>query len=451
MSSLFSALTAAVSGVSAQSESLGNISDNIANANTVGFKSIDTAFSSLVTASNSTTNNPGGVQAKPQYNNAVQGNIVSSSTATSLAISGQGYFAVETAVNNTSGTSSFTGSTYYTREGDFTLNQDGYLVNGSNYYLLGYSVDPSTNLVNTSSSSPIQISSLVNNPVATSSATYDANLPAGVSSGYTSTPSEVQVYDTLGNTHQMSFTWVNTGTDTWNLDVTVAGGNGTTTSNGVTTAVDYSATIPFTFNSGTNAGTPQAIGADTVAGATGTYTVPVNASQSVNSAQVDLPLTFGGASGQTLTLNFGAYNTASGLTQYSDSSVSVTSFSQNGLASGSYSSLSIDSSGIVAVNYTNGAVRDIAQIPIVQFYAPDQLQSASGNAFQATLASGSPRYNLAGTSGAGTIASSSLESSSVDIATQFTDMIQAQQVYSANAKVITAVNQMLTTIVNTIQ
>lgn len=441
MSSLFAALTAAVSGVSAQSQALGNISDDISNANTVGFKSIDTDFSSLVTASNAVDNNPGGVTATPQYNNDLQGNIVASSTSTDLAISGQGYFAVETAANNSSGATNFTGSTYYTREGDFTLDQSGYLVNGSGYYLLGYGVDSSGN-VNTSSVDPIQVSALVNNPVATTSATYDANLPSSASTGFTSSPSSVEIYDNLGNTHEMSFTWTKTGTDTWDLNVDVVGAGGTNSS-GVT--VDYTATIPFTFNSTTNAGTPESITSGS------NYTVVDNSHAAEDAAQVQVPLTFPGAAGQTLTLNFGDYNSATGLTQYSDSNVSVTSFEQNGLAKGSYSSLSIDSSGVVSINYTNGSVRDIAQIPIVQFYAQDQLQRISGNAYEATISSGSPRYNLAGTSGAGTISSSSLESSNVDIATEFTDMIQAQQVYSANAKVISTIDQMLSTIVNTVQ
>ena len=445
MSSLFSALTAAVSGVSAQSEALGNISDNISNANTTGFKSIDTAFSSLVTSSNAADNNPGGVRATPQYNNDVQGNVTSSSTTTSLAISGQGYFAVETAANTSTGATAFTGSTYYTREGDFTLDQSGYLVNGSGYYLLGYGVDKG--VVDTASTSPIQISALVNNPVATTSSTYDANLPSSATVGYTSSPSSVEIYDALGNTHEMSFTWTKTAANEWNLSVDVAGGAGTSTS-GV--PIDYSATIPFTFNDGSgsaSAGTPESI---TSGGSGSNYTVVNNSSSGSDAADVSMGLDFGGST-QTMVVNFGDYGSATGLTQFSDSSVSVTSFEQNGLAKGSYSSLSIDNSGQVSVNYTNGSVQQIAQIPIVQFYAQDQLQRVSGNAYEATLASGTARYDIAGTSGAGTISSSSLESSNVDIATQFTDMIQAQQVYSANAKVITTVNDMLNTIVNTIQ
>src|SRR5580704_13804653 len=94
MGSLFAALTTAVSGLNAQSSAIGNISDNLANAQTVGFKGVGTNFEDLVNASSATVNNPGGVTSTPQYQNDLQGSIVSSNVSTNLAISGEGYFAV---------------------------------------------------------------------------------------------------------------------------------------------------------------------------------------------------------------------------------------------------------------------------------------------------------------------------------------------------------------------
>ena len=105
----------------------------------------------------------------------------------------------------------------------------------------------------------------------------------------------------------------------------------------------------------------------------------------------------------------------------------------------------------MTINYNNGTSKIVSQIPIVQFFAQDQLQRVTGGAFAATLASGTPRFGAPGTNGGGTIAGGSLESSTVDIATEFTAMIQAQQIYSANAKTITTVDNMLSTIINTIQ
>ena len=151
--------------------------------------------------------------------------------------------------------------------------------------------------------------------------------------------------------------------------------------------------------------------------------------------------------------NFGNYDAAGGVTQFADSSnqVAVNSFQQNGLPKGSFSSLAVNSSGLVSINYNNGTSAVIAQIPIVTFFAQDQLQRVTGGAYSANLASGSPQLNNAGNNGAGTVVGGSLEASTVDIATEFTDMIQAQQIYAANAKTITTVDNMLNTIINVIQ
>jgi flagellar hook protein FlgE len=440
MASLFGALTVAVGGLTAQSNAIGNISDDLSNAQTTGFKAIGTTFLSLVTDSSATVNDPGGVTTIPQYQNDIQGNLVQSGTATSLAITGSGFFPVESATVDATGGTTFTGNDLYTRQGDFTLNNQGYLVNGSGYYLLGWSVDSTTGDVNTSSTGPIQLSALLDNPVASTSASYEANVPSNAATGFTSSPSTIQVFDALGNTHDMSLTWVNTGTDTWNLDVDVAGG----LSSG---ASDYTTTIPFTFSDSANTGTISAIGS-------GGASYTTQATQTAGTpASVTFTLGFAGSAAQNLTLNFGDYGSTTGVTQFSDSSdqVSVSSFQQNGLPRGSFSSLAINSNGDVAINYDNGTSKVVAQIPVAQFFAQDQLQRVTGGAYSTTLASGDPRLGAAGSNGAGTIVGGSLEASNVDIATEFTDMIQAEQVYSANAKTITTVDNMLNTIINTIQ
>src|SRR6202035_1337208 len=113
MGSLFAALTTAVSGLNAQSSAIGNISQNLANAQTVGFKGVGTDFEDLVNGSSATNNNPGGVRATPQYQNDVQGTITSSDVTTNLAISGEGYFAVEGASQDSSGATVFNNTTLY--------------------------------------------------------------------------------------------------------------------------------------------------------------------------------------------------------------------------------------------------------------------------------------------------------------------------------------------------
>jgi flagellar hook protein FlgE len=443
MASLFSALTVAVGGLDAQSSALGNISDNLANSQTTGFKGINTNFQALVTQSNATVNNPGGVRATPQYNNSVQGNLTQSNVSTSLAISGQGYFSVQAAVQNADGTTNFSNNNVYTRQGDFTLDKSGYLVNGSGFFLNGYSVS-TAGVVDKSTTGPIQVSALLNNPVASSTSTYAANLPASAANNFTSSPSTIQIYDALGNTHNMTFTWTKTSAGKWSLAAAVAGGDGTNASGAIQ---NYTATIPFVFNTSTNIGSINSITSGSG------YTVVDNSNAAVNKAQVQFSLDFSGfgAGSQTMTLNFGDYNTPNGVTQFSGSDVSVQSFSQDGLPQGSFTNLSIDKNGFVSLNYNNGSLKTIAQIPIVQFFAQDQLQRGSGGVYSSTLASGTARYNVAGDSGAGIIISSSLEQSNVDIAAQFTTMIQAQQIYSANAKTITTINRMLDTIIQAVQ
>ncbi|MDR3423574.1 MAG: flagellar hook-basal body complex protein [Alphaproteobacteria bacterium] len=536
MSSLFAALGVAVSGLSAQSQAIGNISDDLSNAQTTGYKSIGTNFSDLVTASSATDNSPGGVSAAPNYQNDVQGNIASTSTVTNLAISGQGFFNVTSASSNATGGVTWSGSNYYTRAGDFTLNKSGYMVNSAGYYLEGYAINDG--VTDSASTVPVQISSLLDNPVASKAVTYVANLPASAADGYSSTASTVQIYDALGNTHQTSITWVKMATNQWLANIDVADGNGT--------GNDYQTQAIVTFNSASPAGTiesittptydlaatqgsgansnqitvtgtpipPQVItiaatptggtqtnysytvqpgdtDADVAAGlaaainkattdssklaatsssgvmtltagaldsAPGTVGAPTGYStcspdQGTTEAGLNFNLSFAGTASQSLDINLGTLDAATGVTQYANSSstVSVSSISQDGLGEGSYSSIGIDSSGIVSINYTNGSTRQIYQIPIAQFNSPDNLQRGTGGIYTATLASGAANLDIAGTNGAGMLTSSSLESSDVDIASEFTTMIQSQQVYSANAKVVSTVNSMLNTIIQTVQ
>ncbi len=175
MGSLFAALTTAVSGLNAQSSAIGNISDNLANAQTVGFKGVGTNFEDLVNSSSATVNNPGGVTATPLYQNDQQGSVTSSNVSTNLAISGAGYFAVENASTTATGSTVFSNNIVYTRQGDFSLDKNGFLVNGSGFYLTAYDVS-STGVVDTSTTNPVQVSALLNDPVATKNVTYDANL-----------------------------------------------------------------------------------------------------------------------------------------------------------------------------------------------------------------------------------------------------------------------------------
>ncbi len=172
-------------------------------------------------------------------------------------------------------------------------------------------------------------STLSNGPVPTTSATYDANLPANAPTGYTSTGSTLQVYDSLGATHDMTYRWTKTGSNAWDLTVTVPGAVATTATNSAgvvtTTHSDYVSTVPFKFNSSNNSGTIASI-----ASGTG-YTVAA-----APKAAITVPMAFQGASAQNVVLNFGTLNSPTGLTQFAGTNVSVNSFMQNGLPATSH-------------------------------------------------------------------------------------------------------------------
>lgn len=446
--SVFSALNVAVNGLDAQSRAFANVSDNLANTETIGYKRVDTGFQSLVTQSNQNVNDPGGVSAAPIYQNSIQGNLTQVDSSTSLAIQGNGFFAVRKGVVDATGTTSFSAENFYTRRGDYTLSKDGYLINGAGYFLTGYVVDSVGN-VDTADVSPIKISALLDNPVSTSNITYAANLPAGAAATYVSSTSTLNLFDQVGNKHAMTFQWKTNGaanSGKWELDLTIKNGNG---------ASDLTLAIPVNFDtSGTTAGTLSPYGTGATAGiVAGTGYTVVNPATTVpvGKATITFAPNFPGAGGQTVTLDLGTYGATGGITQFADTDLQVTTLQQNGIPRGSFQSLGIDKNGFVSLNYDNGSSKIFYQVPIVQFYAPNNLQRAEGNAFSQTIDSGTPRYSASGKLGAGNITGNALEASNVDIASEFSKMITYQRTYSANARVISTGSSMLEEIINVVR
>lgn len=219
--SILGAMFTAVSGVNAQSRSLGHISDNIANSQTTGYKRVETRFETLITVSNQNLHSPGGVIASPYFANGVQGNITQTQNNTNLAITGNGFFVVSRASNQTATDTTFEALRYYTRAGDFEVNRDGYLVNNGNYYLNGWEVDPETGIPNTSVVSPIQISQVIDEPTPTEEIEFVGNLPANAPINPTTPlpPTSVQVFDALGNAHNVSLVWTKRADNLWMLDI----------------------------------------------------------------------------------------------------------------------------------------------------------------------------------------------------------------------------------------
>ncbi len=432
MSSLFGALTTAVSGLSSQSAAFGNISDNVANSQTTGYKRTDTNFEDYLTTSTQTTNDSGFVAATAAYRNDVQGTISSSDNATALAISGAGFFQVTQASTNTSNAETLGTTLQYTRDGNFTPDKNGYLVNDAGEALNGWLADPKTGIVNQTTVQPIKINTASYPPQATGNVDLSANLPA-TPSGTTPITSQVNVYDSKGTLHTLDLAWTQNGTDDWSVAVTSP--DSTTPSVG-TAEVQFGATSGNGVPSGTVGNLTNTTG-----------NVTGSSFSSGGAATLNLGLDFGEGT-QNVSLNLGTFGGSSGLTQYAGTSYTLNSVTQDGIAPGAYSGVTTQANGSVVVNYDNGKSQTVAQVPVTTFANADSLQKQDGQAYTATAQSGTAQTKAASTGGAGSLVTQSLEGSNTDIATEFTKLIVAQQAYSANTKVITTANEMLQATIN---
>lgn len=174
---IFGALSTAVSGLRAQSFALENISGNIANSQTTGFKRIDTDFLDLIPDAPQKRQTAGSVLSQSRSTNTLQGDIRTVSTETNMAINGNGFFVVEPAIGQSDGISVFSGANYYTRRGDFELDKSGYLVNGAGYYLKGLPIDAQTQNISGSVPQVLQVSNAFLPAHQTTRVNYEINLP----------------------------------------------------------------------------------------------------------------------------------------------------------------------------------------------------------------------------------------------------------------------------------
>ncbi|MRI56400.1 flagellar hook-basal body complex protein [Methylobacterium sp. DB1607] len=459
---VFSALQTAVSGLKAQSFSLSNISGNIANSQTTGYKRIDTGFvDMLVDSSNTKNQTAGSVGAFSELTNSIQGNKVSTGVSTNMALDGEGFFVVRKKTTDAGGSESFSTANLYTRRGDFAPDKDGYLVNGAGSYLVGASLDPVTGQTN--GTGAIKISNAIIPAKPTTTITYSANLPkspatttaasskgllsafsdgtdarvtpANGATGGTVSQSNAQslidnsvagpaltVYTASGSPVSIQSRWAKvaagdaaTGTsDTWNLfiaDKTSVAGNQTSWSN---------MGQAFTFS------------------ASGQLTAPTGSTVPINNLTVD------GVNVGTVGLDI-----SGGLTQYAAASGTVTTndLKQNGYASGSLNSVEVGENGIISGKYSNGSVIGLARIEVAQFVNPDGLKPDSLGNYQQTVASGEAIIGLKDSA----VVGANVEQSNTDIAAEFSKMIVTQQAYSANTRVMSTAQTMISDLLNVIR
>jgi flagellar hook protein FlgE len=437
--SLLGAMNTAISGLTAQSAAFGNIADNVANSQTVGYKQVETNFVDYLTTSTAQVNEPGAVVATPNYDNNVQGTITQTDNPLALAIAGQGFFAVSQSTGSTNGVPTFNPQQFYTDAGDFQLNSSGYLVNSAGEYLNGWSVNSQTGAVNQNSLAPIQVTQSVFNPVPTANVTLSANLPAtpatGTATAASPISSDIDVYDALGTQHVITLNWVQNASGDWTVTVD--------SPDDVSGNPDLgSAEVQFGSVSGNDV--PEG----TVGQITNTTGSVTSAGYAAGTAATLSFTTNFGSGNQTISLNIGTYGGTNGVTQYAGTAYDLEGLTQDGVPPGAFSGVTPQANGDIVVNYDNGQSRTIAQVPVITFNNPDALQRQDGQSFTATLGAGTPLAEQANTNGAGSLVTSSVESSNVDIATEFSNLIVAQQAYSANAKLVTTAQQMLQTTVD---
>ena len=453
---LFDALTAAVSGLQAQAFAMQNISGNIANSQTIAYKGINTSFEDLIPgAATASQQVAGGVVASSVATNTVQGAIQNGTTGTYMAINGDGYFVVQAPDSFVGNTPVFSGSDSYTRRGDFQLNAQGYLVNGSGYYLEGIPIDPATGNPSGNVAAPLQFQNNFLPANATTKISYGVNLPT--------TPSTTAYDPTIANSELLN-------PADFSVDPTVAG-TGTVVGNDVATFLDESVDggAVTVYNA---TGTPANLqlrwaktdsvaagGADTWnlfyqtdANATGTTVAWQNVGTDFvfdATGQLNPPITSLTLSGITVNgvplANITLNSPTGSITQFASANgnPTVNNMLQNGYAAGQLESISVTDTGTISGTFSNGQNVALAEIPLVHFNSADNLKNLDGGAFQATVESGPA---LAGASGK--IVGQSLEGSNTDIATEFTKLIVTQQAYSANTKVITTANQMSQDLMN---
>ncbi|MFJ2990551.1 flagellar hook protein FlgE [Collimonas sp. NPDC087041] len=392
-----------VSGLNASSSNLDVIGNNVANSGTVGFKAGSVLFADVYAGSRVGL----GTQVAGVSQNFTQGALQSSSRALDVAITnGDGFFRL----------ASPSGEVSYSRNGQFTIDKDNYIVNSGGLRLTGYQVGANGSIAG-GSPTALQLPATAMMPNATTKINAQYNIDSR-STVPTTTPfsatdsnsfnyqNAVTGYDSLGNSHEITNFFVKTGANSWDVYQTVDGGASSNIGS-------------LTFDSSGKMLTP----------ANGTLTPAA------------VPLTNGAAN-----MNFSINLT--GTTQFGNDNA-VAKQTQDGYTSGVLTAFAINPDGTVTGKYSNEQTKTLGQIVLASFANPDGLQSKGGNVWSETAASGQP---LVGTPGAGSkvgaLTSGALESSNVDLTAELVNMIIAQRTYQANAQTVKTQDQVMQTLVS---
>ena len=416
--------SAGLSGLNANSVYLNVIGNNLANINTIGFKSSAVTFMDLVSQTTGGSSiNPMQVglgvvtgSMSPVFN---QGAIESTGEPTNAAIQGAGFFVVKSPDQ----------AQFYTRAGNFSLNSEGVLITPDGYRVQGFSqVDPTTgNIITTGQPDDITVpAGVLRDPIQTTRILMQSNLDSGASVGDTfDTP--MQIFDSLGESHVVTITFTKTAGG-WDWDMAVPGDE-----------VTPSSLLPVSIASGslTFDGDGQVADFTPTAPALGGGTAPA-----ITDVTFNAPAWANGATSAPITWDIVDDNNVAQLTGFASPSATASKV-QNGAAAGKIDNISINVDGSIVATFGAGQTVSIAKIAIANFNNPKGLVKMGSNRYGESQASGIPNVGVAGTGGRGTLIGSALEQSNVDMAQQFTQMILAQRGYQANSKTITVSDEVL--------
>jgi flagellar hook protein FlgE len=414
--SLYGVMRTSTSGMNAQSNRLSTVAENVANSNTNGYKAARTEFSSLFAENTSTSYNSGSVDANLRRMVGVQGTLNPTNSRTDLAIKGDGFFIVSNPSNEN----------LLTRAGSFVPDAEGRLINAGGFTLMGYPLAPNAPTVTVNGFNglvPVRLGEMSLSATATTSGVFQANLPVDANvvaaanlpsantgaSQYTAKSSLV-AFGNLGQQSLVDVYFSKTGTGTWEVAVFDRAAAGPASGFPYSAPALASTTLSF------DATTGKLTGA------------------SPTSLSIPVP------NGQSLDLDL------SNMSQLA-SPYAVQSASVNGNAAGAADLVEIADDGTVFAAF--GGIRQaVYRIPLANVESPDNLDALTGNVFAPTLNSGAVQIGFAGDPGIGEIKSGVLEQSTVDIASEFTDMIDAQRSYTANSKVFQTGAELMDVLVN---
>jgi flagellar hook protein FlgE len=413
------AFSNALSGLTADATAINVVSENLANLNTTGYKDEQVSFEDLVNQSLSGFSNVNSISGSTiarTNQEFTQGTLQTTGGAFDAAIQGGGFFVLR----DTSGRQLFT------RQGNFQVTSTGEVMTSSGQHVEGWNAVNgvlSTNGVTSDLVVPTSLSSI---PVATTQFSLTANLNANAAVGSPDATfsSPVQVYDAEGNAHTLTVTYTETAPNTWSYAVTIpsadVGGTGTTTTLG------SGGTLTFDGNGKLQSPAPGA--------GSGDIQIPLTLA---NGANIGNP---------TGTLTWNLYDAAGNPTISQNTQASTNlSNTQDGSQSGSLVGVSIGTGGQLTANFSNGTTEAVGQIALGTVLNPETMQQLDGNSFAVTGATAAPVIGTPSTGARGSISGGSLETSTVDIATEFTNLLQYERGYQANSKVVTTEDQVIQT------